>query len=46
MIIGRKRQRKVISIIECKETQVEMVKDLLWVNHALGVRKLNLGSHE
>ena len=27
---------------ECKETQVEIVKDLLWENHALGVKKLNL----
>ena len=41
------RQKKlkateVVLIIECKETQVEMVKDLLWDHHALGVRKLNL----
>jgi len=41
------RQKKlkateVVVIIECKETQAEIVKDLLWANHALGVRKLNL----
>jgi len=31
---------EVVLIIECKETQLEMVKDLLWENHALGVGKL------
>jgi hypothetical protein len=41
------RQKKlktteVVLIIECKENQTEMVKDLLWEHHALGVRKLNL----
>jgi len=41
------RQRKtkateVVLIIECKESQLEMVHDLLWKHHALGVRKLNL----
>jgi len=41
------RQKKlkateVVLIIECKENQLEMVKDLLWENHALGVRKLDL----
>ena len=34
--------REIMLIIECKETQVEIIKDLLWENHALGVRKLNL----
>lgn len=33
---------EVVLIIECQENQLEMVKDLLWENHALGVRKLNL----
>jgi len=41
------RQRKlksteVVLIIECQENQVGMVKDLLWTNHAMGVRKLAL----
>lgn len=36
------KSTEVVLIIECKETQVEMVKDLLWDHHALGVRKLNL----
>ncbi len=45
------RQKKlkaseVVLIIECIETQVEMVKDLLWEHHALGVRKLNLADNE
>jgi hypothetical protein len=35
-------ETEVVLIIACKETQVEMVHDLLWENHALGVRKLNL----
>jgi hypothetical protein len=33
---------EVVLIIECKENQLEMVKDLLWEHHALGVRKLSL----
>jgi len=41
------RQKKlkateVVLIIDCKENQLEMVKDLLWEHHALGVRKLNI----
>lgn len=46
--INRQKKTKsteVVLIIECKETQVEIVKDLLWENHALGVRKLNLGNN-
>ena len=54
LIITKKynnRQKKlkgseVVLIIECQETQVEMVKDILWENHALGVRKLNLENKE
>ena len=37
---------EVVLIIECKENQLDMVKDLLWENHALGVRKLNLENTE
>ena len=33
---------EVVLLIECKETQGEMLKDLLWDHHALGVRKLDL----
>ena len=40
------KSTEVVLIIECKETQVEIVKDLLWENHALGVRKLNLENNE
>jgi hypothetical protein len=40
------KSTEVVLIIECKETQVEIVKDLLWANHALGVRKLNLENNE
>lgn len=36
------KSSEVVLIIECQETQVEMIKDLLWENHALGVRKLSL----
>lgn len=35
---------EVVLIIECQETQVEMVKELLWEHKALGVRKLSLKS--
>jgi|SRR5665648_139155 len=40
------RATEVVIIIECNENQAEMVKDLLWDHHALGVRKLNLDTHE
>ena len=40
------KSTEVVVIIECNETQVEMVKDLLWDHHALGVRKLNLDRNE
>jgi len=36
-----KKESEVIIIIECKETLVEMVKDILWSNHALGVSKVD-----
>ena len=38
------KSTEVVVIIECKEAQAEMVKDLLWDHHALGVRKLSLKS--
>lgn len=37
---------EVVLIIECSENQVEMVHDLLWEHHALGVRKLNLSNED
>ena len=37
-----KKASEVVLIIECKEQQVESVKDMLWAHHALGVRKLEL----
>ena len=40
----KSKATEVVLIIECKENQAEMVKDLLWANHALGVRKLSLKS--
>ncbi|AAK80548.1 hypothetical protein BJV85_001290 [Clostridium acetobutylicum] len=32
---------EVVLIIECDDSKVEMVKDILWKNNALGVRKLD-----
>lgn len=37
---------EVVLIIECKENEAEMVKDLLWNHEALGVRKLNLHTEQ
>lgn len=42
---GRKGT-EVVLIIECKEFQMENIKDMLWAHHALGVRKLELNSNE
>lgn len=39
-----KKAPEVVLIIECKENQLEMVKDTLWAHYALGVTKLDLGS--
>jgi hypothetical protein len=36
---------EVVVIIECIESQLEMVKDLLWANKALGVSKLDLDNN-
>lgn len=38
------KSTEVVVIIECKEAQAELVKDLLWDHHALGVRRLSLKS--
>ena len=38
----KEKSTEVVLIIECQENQTEMVKDLLWEHHALGVRKLSL----
>jgi len=40
------RASEVVLIIECQATQLEMVKDLLWEHHALGVGKLSLGNNK
>jgi hypothetical protein len=37
-----KRGTEVVLIIECLESQMEMVKDTLWSHHSLGVRKLDI----
>jgi hypothetical protein len=36
-----KRGTEVVLIIECIETQLEMVKEILWSHNALGVSKLD-----
>ncbi len=36
------KDSEVVLIIECKEHEAEMLKDLLWNHEALGVRKLSL----
>lgn len=37
-----KKGTEVVVIIDCNENQLEMVKDTLWANKALGVRKLDI----
>jgi hypothetical protein len=39
-----KRGTEVVLIIECIESQLELVKDMLWANKALGVSKLDIHS--
>jgi len=39
---NNERGTEVVLIIECLENQMEMVKDTLWSNQALGVRKLDI----
>jgi len=36
------KSTEVVLIIECSEGQMDMIKDALWHNHALGVAKLDL----
>lgn len=40
-----KRGTEVVLIIECIESQLEMVKDMLWSHNALGVSKLDIGDN-
>jgi hypothetical protein len=44
--MNKNKASEVVLIIQCKEPQMEIVKDLLWANHALGVRKLELNANE
>lgn len=37
---------EVVLIVECKEHELEKVKDLLWAHNALGVRKLSSNDKE
>jgi hypothetical protein len=37
-----KREAEVILIVACKESQKDMVKDLLWTSSAMGVSQLSL----
>lgn len=39
---GDKRGTEVVLLIECIESQLEMVKDILWSHNALGVSKLDI----
>jgi hypothetical protein len=39
-----KKSTEVVLIIECKEALMDIVREALWANHALGVRKLALGN--
>ena len=41
-----KKGSEVVLIIECHAHQMELIKDMLWAHHALGVRKLELGTNE
>jgi len=40
--IKSKKETEVVLVIECREEQAEMVKDILWDHFALGVSKLSL----
>lgn len=40
-----KRGTEVVLIIECIETQIEMIKDILWAYKALGVSKLDINTN-
>jgi hypothetical protein len=41
-----KRGTEVVLIIECIESQLEMVKDTLWAHNALGVSKLDIDKNQ
>jgi len=41
-----KNASEVVLIIECKNYQIEIVKDLLWAHGAFGVRKLDLEEYQ
>lgn len=38
------KQSEVVLIIECKQNDIEMVRNACWENHALGVSKLDFSS--
>lgn len=38
------KMTEVVLIIECKEHELEMVSNLLWDNHALGISKLDFAN--
>ena len=42
---GRLKGTEVVLIIECAETQLEMVKDTLWAHYAFGVSKVDLNQN-
>lgn len=37
------KSSEVVVVVECKEDKLDMVKDIFWAHHALGVSKLSLG---
>jgi hypothetical protein len=39
---GGTRNTEVVVIVECKDEQLDMVKDIFWAHHALGVSRLDL----
>lgn len=39
---SQEQNPEVVVIVECRESQADAVKDLLWEHDAMGVRKLNL----
>ena len=41
-----RKSTEVVLLIECQETQADMVRDLLWNYNALGVRQLDGKNHE
>lgn len=38
------KQSEIVLIIECKVQEIEMVRNICWDNHALGVSKLDISS--